>query len=133
MNNHITFRHGITEEYPNGPPEGQGIGHAGESRVLATFATLKPPFEFNYDTFKQFLTRGVVVTNTPFLAIKDPTFRSLLTYLLPCVNLLFQYLTSFIKQNLTYRILYPANLYYWPSLSPPLFKELNSKLDTCFI
>ena len=56
MNNHLSFSHGITKEYPDGPPPGQSFGHAGESHILAAFATVKPQFEFNSDTFKQFLT-----------------------------------------------------------------------------
>ena len=85
MNNHLLVTHGVTKEYPNGPPIGQSLGQAGESGILAAFATIKPQFEFNSDTFKQFLTRWVFVTNTPFLTIEDPTFRALLTYLLACV------------------------------------------------
>ena len=86
MNNHLAFSHGITKEYSDGPPTGQHLGEARESCIVAAFATVKPQFEFNSDTFKQFLTRWVFVTNTSFLTIEGPTFRALLTYLLACVR-----------------------------------------------
>lgn len=57
MNNHLAAIHGITKEYPDGQPAGQRLGEAGGSRILAAFATMKPQFEFNSDSFKQFLTR----------------------------------------------------------------------------
>ena len=99
MNNHLAL-HGVTKEYPEGPPPGQALGQAGASRILAAFATIKPQFEFNSDTFKQFLTRWVFVTNTPFLTIEDPTFRALLTYLLACVSKIYPIISDKITYNL---------------------------------
>jgi len=86
MNNHLVISHGITTDHPDGLPAGQAAGHAGEPRILAAFATVKPQFEFTSDTFKQFLTPWVFVTNTPFVVIEDSTFKSLLTYVLACVS-----------------------------------------------
>ncbi|RPB02750.1 hypothetical protein L873DRAFT_1841615 [Choiromyces venosus 120613-1] len=66
MKNPLASIYGITIECPDGLPTGQIPGQAGASHILAAFATIKPQIEFNSDSFKQFLTRWILVTNTPF-------------------------------------------------------------------
>ena len=84
MNLHLASSHGVTKEYPDG---GQQISSASsESRIVAAFGrTISPGLQFNSDIFKQMLIRWIYVTNTPFYAVEDSTFRILLHYLLSCV------------------------------------------------
>ncbi|RPA90814.1 hypothetical protein L873DRAFT_1753156, partial [Choiromyces venosus 120613-1] len=84
MNNHLASIYGVTKECPDGLLTRQISGQGGTSHILVVFATIKPQIEFNLDSFKQFLTYWIFITNTPFQTIKDPTFRMLLTYLLCC-------------------------------------------------
>ena len=84
MNLHLAVSHGVTKEYPDG---GYAIASTvGESRIVAAFGRMIfPGLQFNSDIFKQMLVRWIYVTNTPFYAVEDSTFRILLTYLLSCV------------------------------------------------
>jgi len=84
MNQHLAVSHGVTKEYLDG---GYAINsNAGESRIIAAFGrTISPGLQFNSDIFKQILVRWIYITNTPFYAVEDPAFRTLLAYLLSCV------------------------------------------------
>ena len=94
MNNHLANIHGVTKKYPEGHPIAHTPGQASSSRIVAAFASMKPQFEFNSNTFQRFLIRWIFVTNTPFQAVEDPTFRALLTYLLCCVRKICTYFDS---------------------------------------
>jgi len=85
MNLHLAGSHGVTKEYPDG---GHNVSStAGESRIVAAFErTVAPGLQFNSDMFKQLLVRWIYVTNTPFYAVEDSTFWTLLAYLLRCVR-----------------------------------------------
>jgi len=88
MNLHLASSHGVTKEYPDGDYHVSST--AGESRIVAAFgSTVAPGLQFNSDMFKQLLVRWICVTNTPFYAVEDSTFRILLAYLLSCIRLSF--------------------------------------------
>jgi len=51
MNNHLANIHGVRKEYPEGHPTGHTPGQGSSSRIVAAFASMKPQFEFNCDSF----------------------------------------------------------------------------------
>ena len=88
INQHLASSHGVTKKYPDGGYRVSSI--SGESRIVAAFgSTVAPGLQFNSDMFKQLLVRWICVTNTPFYAVEDSTFRILLAYLLSCIRLSF--------------------------------------------
>ena len=93
MNLHLAVSHGVTKEYPEGGQ--QHSTASSESRIVAAFGrTISPGLQFNSDIFKQMLIRWIYVTNTPFYAVADPTFRILLHYLLSCVCSLYSFISN---------------------------------------
>ena len=84
MNLLLAGWHGVPKEYPDG---GDDISStADECGIVAVLGrTVAPGLRFNSDMFKQLLVRWIYVTNTPFYAVEDSTFWTLLAYLLSCV------------------------------------------------